>query len=37
MGYHVTTVTPANMAAQRRGGVAVDDDLACGFVHALNA
>ncbi len=37
MGYQVTTVTPANMRAQRGGRVAVDDDLAAGLVHALDA
>ena len=30
MGYQVTTVTPANIAAQSRGGVALDDDFAVG-------
>ena len=36
MGYQVTTVHPGEHAAERGGGVAVDDDFAGGLVHALN-
>ncbi len=36
IGYHATTVTPANMHPKRGSGVAVNDDLARSLVHALD-
>ena len=36
IGYQATTVHAGEHAAQRGGGVAVDDDLARGLVHALD-
>ena len=36
IGYQVTTVHAGEHAAQGCGGVAIDDDLAGGLVHALD-